>query len=186
MFYVLPNITSALKPLEPEAVESQLRERKKDARQKSGDHPVSNQLEQNHSPITEDTMTVLSVKALILFIEDFIEAHIGAQNDDVTRPVAKHFQPWMRVEHSNANHPIPSVKAANAYSHVAQAVKKNQTSDHQKQSSNTPKLASVYALLHDLRDVQSDKVQFLKIQNDRPFIESIMSAVQKQKTQHQP
>lgn len=186
MFYVSPSITSALKPLEPEAVDSHVRDRKKDAQSNSKDHPTSDHSDDSALDTAQDSMSVLSVKALILFLEDFIEAHIGAKQQDSVQPAAAHFQPWMRVEHSNANHPVPSVKAANAYSHVSQAVKSSEKSDHTKHPAKAQKLTSIYALLRDLRALQSDKVQFLKIQNDVSFIEGILLAVQDNKDTLQP
>ncbi len=179
-------VTPFAKPLESEAVETHLRDRK--AKLNLRRRPRQNSLHsenENEADLADQT-NILSVKALILFMEDFIEARLS-DDPHSAMPVKANFAPWLRVQHSNTNESavLPTVKAANAYNHSAQTInniksipKSDVVSDAQ------DSLRTSYTLLRDLRDLQLLGVQVLRIDSNTTFLNAVFRAVEREKFKH--
>ena len=125
--------------------------------------------------------STLSVKSIILFLEDLVESQLESNFHDHTFPEDDHnLAPWLKVGHSNDLPPIPSEKAIKAY---MQAAKTSHGPLHNRDAHETymreNDLKEVYSLVKLLRSLEAQGVKYLKIDGHRSFITAISLAVEK-------
>ena len=184
MFSLVQNITSALKPLEPEAVDARLG--KKPNKQGVTDDEHSDRHENSDTTVGTDTgeYSILSVKSIILFLEDFLELSLSsALPDDSHSGEQLSFAPWFSKRQSNdANGSLRSQKAIKAYAHAAETVRRVEKSERYEQDTAKNdaqmKMKSIYALIRDLRGLEEGGVGYLKINSQKTFLDGISAAVE--------
>lgn len=180
MFNLVQNITSALKTYETKATDTRMGHKDNATDYTTG---ISSDPENTHNPENqaEDDDSVISVKALILFLEDYVETRLSSKLKPV-RDSGKgdSFVPWMRQGHSNSN--VESKNAAHAYAHSSDISRKQQYGKAPARDLIHGELKDVYSLVQDLRQLQKNNVNFIKIDNDSRFLDSIYKAVK----QHKP
>ncbi len=169
MLSLVENISSILKPLETRAVDAHIEEKHLDIYAKNKGRKKKNS---GNTNINEDDFTTISVKGVILFLEDFLEArlNINLQNNE-TEQNQNTIKPWLRGEQSNDT---PPQKAANAYAHAA---KVSRISVHKVNHNSSPELKSIYTLIKDLRHLQDYGIKYLNIGNSEPLINAVITAV---------
>ena len=179
MFNLVQNITSALKTYEAKATDTRMGHKDNATDYTTG---ISSDPENTQSPETQsyNDDSVISIKALILFLEDYIETRLSSKLKP-TRERSKDdtFAPWMRQEHSNSN--IESQNAAHAYAHSSDISKKQQYGKAPERDLIHGDLKDVYSLVQDLRQLQKNNVNFIKIDHDSRFLDSIYKAVNRHK-----
>lgn len=187
MYPSVHNVNSALKNLETEATDARLRKRKQEReisdqggslRQGEGDF---------HDAEREDNL--FSINALILFLEDFLEARLlSTLHDYDPTPQVSSVSPWVNKNISNTNEKpsIPPNKAASAYARGANTIKRIvKPSPYHGDNAAESKVNDVYHLLRDLRDLRNDGHSQLRLDgNAGTFFEGISRAVQIAKQEH--
>ena len=183
MFSLVQNITSALKPLEPEAVDARLG--KKPNKQGVTDDEHSGRHENSDISVGTDTgeHSILSVKSIILFLEDFLELRLSSALPDHSHSGEQlSFAPWFSKRQSNdASGSLRSQKAIKAYAHAAETVRKIEK--HERHGQEAVKddaqmqVKSIYALIRDLRGLQESGTGYLKINSQKTFLDGIALAV---------
>tara|TARA_R110001592_G_scaffold3525_8_gene19862 strand:- start:27077 stop:27652 length:576 start_codon:yes stop_codon:yes gene_type:complete len=178
MFSFVQNISSALKPLDIEAADTRLRRGQNP--EEAVDHDKSGHKD-DHADKSDSEANAFSINALICFLEDFLEARLSSKlNESVPQNVSS-FAPWMKAEHSNTNEmpALPSKRAANAYAHGAEVMKKaGMPPTQDKQHQDEEKVNDVYHLLRDLRDLRDAGITHLRLTDGPTFLTGISSAVQ--------
>ena len=168
MFSFVQNITSALRPLEATAVDSRFREKQRDSG--TGGHRLARKPQQD----TDEDYSTLSVRALILFLEDFLEVQLGAPPAHTRHTQA----PWLKEPHSN-DIPTGSGNAAKAYAHAARTrTIQTPVRSGMPEKPDDEELKHIYLLIQDLRHLQKHGQQYLNIENNRTFLDSIARAVE--------
>lgn len=158
----VPNIGS-VKPYEAEALDAKLQKRRKDQ------DGAQSRKEHSEDQIEDtDTGQILSVQALILFLEDFLESRLGSKLQNTPEESSNAFDKWFQKKPSNAN------DAAQAYRQGARtsrgAVHKVSTED------GKVDLSHIYGLIRDLRDLRRAGVHALRLAPDTDFIDGIALA----------
>lgn len=181
MFYVVQNITSALKPLERKAVDSRLGKKSKHANKTEHNSPETIDDRDTVSDDDFGEYSILSIKSILLFLEDFLELHLSSILPDESHQGEQlSFAPWLSKQRSNDFNVDPrSNGAAKAYAHAAKTIGKplQQKSGQQKQVM-PEKVKNVYALIRDLRNLQDNGIGYLKINSQKTFLDGIYLAVQ--------
>ncbi len=178
MFSVIQNITSALNPLEAKAVDARLEKKRHNPIDIDEEHNSDNS--DNSVVMEESESSNLSIKALILFLEDFLEARLGTKPvTDSSNTQQDSFAPWFKASPSNDGVDIKSKKATNAYKHGLEVLRaplktfKGNTPDVSRQE----ELKNIYSLIVDLRQLQDSGVRYLDIGSKKTFIDGISFAV---------
>lgn len=187
MFTFVQNITSALKPYEAKAADAQMRNKGKDQARSRGEQISSDEEEQGNFAVPSvDDDSVVSVRALILFLEDYVEARLAARlkaappvDPNADTKSHDHFSPWLKQDHSNSNTPpvAATSRAASAYA-KSSAMSKSGRSSRNKFIEHDG-LQDVYGLIRDLRQLQKNNVSFITIDNKNRFLDSVFDAVKK-------
>lgn len=175
MFSVIQNITSALNPLEAKAVDTRLEKKRHNPIDIDEEHSSDNSV-----VMEESESSNLSIKALILFLEDFLEARLGTKPaTDSSNTQQDSFAPWFKASPSNDGVDIKSKNATNAYKHGLEVLRaplktfKGNTPDISRQE----ELKNIYSLIVDLRQLQDSGVRYLDIGSKKTFIDGISFAV---------
>jgi len=181
MFNFVQNISSALKSYETKAADANMKQKRGTADYVTGasDH---SEHEDSTPALYGDDESIVSVKALILFLEDYIEARLSSKLNQIEpQKQDDNFAPWLRTEHSNANMPqtADSKNAANAYASSSSLSKTGQ--ERAKHKLAHGELKEVYGLVQDLRQIQKSDVFYIRIDDDKSFLDSIFEAVKKRK-----
>lgn len=164
----VPNI-GGLRPYEAESIDARLQKRRREQQDHQPD--FKNSVED----LEEESGQILSVQALILFLEDFLEARLGSKLQPPKEEPQNSFQQWFQKKPSNVN------EAAQAYAHgskTARRVAKPQAIN----SKGETDLSHIYRLIVDLRDLKTSGIHVLKLVPDTDFIEGISLAVDRLKT----
>lgn len=114
---------------------------------------------------------VLSIKAIILFLEDFLEARLGTSFVQEPPEVKNSFESWFDKKPSNLN----EANQAYAYSSkIARRSYKGGSSTEERSSD----LSNIYKLIIDLRALENDGVKVLRLVPDRDFIGGVTQSVE--------
>ena len=176
MFSVIQNIASALNPLETKAIDARLEKRRHNS-----DNLIDEESGFNSpSAMDKEDRSSFSTKALILFLEDFLESKLGTKSSTNSNDVEQaSFAPWLKTNHSNDEEAIKSKEAAKAYKHAFEVLRAplKTFKGHNVNISRQEELKNIYSLIMDLRDLQDNGVQHLIISNKKTFIDGISDAV---------
>lgn len=182
MFSLVQNITSALKPLETEAVDARLDKQPKKPRVTEDEH--SERHDDNDSTMGTDIgeYSILSVKSIILFLEDFLELRLSSALSDHSQSGEQlSFAPWFSKHQSNdLSGSLRSQKAIKAYAHAAETVRKIDKRERrgQEATQDEAQMKNIYALIRDLRVLQEGGTGYLKINSRKTFLDGIALAVE--------
>lgn len=172
---LVQNIVSVLKPANVQGVAHDVSKQ----RRRSRDNPHFAKNHEHDCVEHENEGAVLSVKALILFLEDFIETRLDStqlkSNNDTVDDLV--FAPWMRHKpiNSNSQRDVRPDAAAKAYTRVAYGA------SYQPKTVEVPhkeSLRVVYGLIQDLRTLKARGVTHLSISSDRNFLAGIRFSVE--------
>ncbi len=168
---LVQNIASVLKPANVQGVAHDLPKQRGRSRR---DNP---HFAKNHEHDNEGA--VLSVKALILFLEDFVEARLDSaqvkSNTDTVEDLV--FAPWMRHKpvNSNSQRDVRPDAAAKAYTRVAYGASYQPKTV---EVAHKESLRVVYGLIQDLRTLKAKGVTHLSISSDQNFLDGIRFSVE--------
>ncbi len=156
----VPNIGS-VKPFD-----ARLERRRRDyqSRQNSEQKSDDDILDQDHRPI-------LSVQALILFLEDFLESRLGSKLRDAPEVKPNSFDRWFKKKPGNCNF------AARAYQQGAKTARGAGGHVDVSVGSHETDLSHIYGLIRDLRALKISGVHVLRLESDTDFIDGISMAV---------
>ncbi len=178
MFSLVKSINSALKPLEIEAIDSRLDKNNNKLNSVKGYRSDIN--EDGKSDFSADEHITLSVKSIILFLEDYLETKLSSgtrisefseNNNDLP--------PWFKQNHSNdiVGSSVNSKQAVTAYSHAAEISHKS--NKFRQQGKTDIQLQFVYSLINNLRVIHNNGIEHLKIDCRKIFIYGVADAVKK-------
>ncbi len=171
MVSLIENITSALEPLKTKAVNRYMGKN----HQPSIVADKENRHDNGHNgdlSLDDKEFTTISVKALILFLEDFLETRLNSKLYSNLQETPSPVSPWLRYKQSND---IAPKKAARAYEHAAKASRGITASKSDYNKSH--ELKDIYALIRDLRRLHECGINYLNVSNKKELINSIISAV---------
>lgn len=178
MFSMVRNIASAFKPYEAEAADARLQKEE----QKSDFGGNDDSLDGNrHSEFPENDVSAeissLSVKSIILFLEDYVESKLEANTQD-SRLIDhdENFAPWFRTKQSNDVQAVPSDNAIKAY---VQASKTSAAPIGPISQARASDIREAYALIHLLRSLEEQGVRYLKVDGHASFIDAVSQAATK-------
>lgn len=180
---MVQNITSALKPLETEGVDARLNKKPDEG---VTEREQRSQTQDEDVPPSTDIgeYSILSVKSILLFLEDFLELRLSSTVSDNSRDGEQlSFAPWFSKRQSNDSGAISrSKKAVKAYAKAAKTIRKH-SNEPQKQEKQLEKteIKGLYSLIRVLRDLQDDGVGYLKIDSQKTFLDGIYFAVDQAK-----
>ncbi len=169
MISIVENASSILKPLETRAIDKYVEEKHPDVKSATKDR--RNKKHDNTNNNEEDGFTTISVKALILFLENFLEERLNSKLNLNSPEKPTQESPWLKHEPSND---MQSKKAANAYAHAAKAAR---ISVNKIKHSSAPELKKIYELIKDLRRLQECGVKYLNVESEKALINGIIDAV---------
>jgi len=178
MFSLVQNISSALKPLKSEATDARF-EKKRDSLNKSDKNTHNKHFD--GELFNDEEFTTISVKALILFLEDFLETRLDSNMHHEKIAPKPTLSPWLKYEQSNDMPPpaMPPKEASNAYIHAAKA---SRGSVKKIEAATSPELKNIYSLINDLRQLQDCGVKSLNVNSEKALINGIITAVKNAKT----
>ncbi|PCJ99057.1 MAG: hypothetical protein COA45_06330 [Zetaproteobacteria bacterium] len=194
MFSLVQNITSALKPLETEAVDARLGKKPKKSTTTSDDlDDEVAKTHENHDDLREeqtDDYSILSIKSIILFLEDFLELRLSSVlSDREHKGEQLSFAPWFSKRQSNdSGTSVRSKNAIKAYAHAAETsgravyYKPQQQDDVKEKQASQIQVKSLYSLIRDLRKLQQRGTGYLKINTQKTFLDGIYLAVNLEKS----
>lgn len=179
---MVQNITSAFKPLQVEAADARLGKKKGEELEGTDDQGRKHQ--KNSDNTKEKEFSSLSVKALILFLEDFVEARLEAKLRSQENRSESDVMPWLKSAQSNdTERKAPSGDAARAYAQAAKtAPRKNMFRPQNKINID---LKHLYTLIQSLRALELEGVKYLSIDTSLEFLEAVNSAVQEKQSEIQ-
>lgn len=167
MFSFIQNIGSLRKPYEADASDAKLQRRRRDEVLDEG------QVERyEHSEDHDgDGGQVLSVQAIILFLEDFVMSRLDSRlkSDEGETGDGDFLSPWAKTTASNEN---DMKEASLAYAKCSKAVRSVRSS-----SVEDTNLSHVYVLIQDLRDLKALGVTVLRLDGNSDFIANVRAAV---------
>ncbi|MGH1374943.1 MAG: hypothetical protein ACRBCK_01235 [Alphaproteobacteria bacterium] len=173
MFDLVQNIASVLKPANVQEVSHGFQEKRAQER----DNRNSSHSEGDGDAGRTGENTILSVKAVILFLEDFVETRLASEApfQDGTSDDAV-LAPWMRNRPSNSNQPEHTLPddAANAYTRTARS---SQYQPKANKIDDQESLRTVYGLIKDLRSLKARGITHLSISSAYGFLEGIRISV---------
>ncbi len=177
MFSFIQGISPISNPLETKETNARPKQKRQDI---SDEHPEQSE---NNTSAEDGEYSVLSVKSIILFLADLLEARLGAkrhQNSIESKrdPLA----PWLKTRQSNDTSTVQSRQAASAYARTAKKLNmplKIQSTESR--NVEQTEIKRIYSLIRDLRDLQDHDIEYLKINSDTTFVEAIFAAVEKVK-----
>ena len=180
MFSIVQNIASALKPLEVEAADARL-QKKKDDPEIGGDDSSNSGAHDTAYQDDEREGSFMSVKSIILFLEDFIEARLESKAEDRTfLDDESTMAPWLKAKHSNDSASIPSDDAIRAYVQASQTVAKYSNPAASPVPKSVPArendIREAYALIKVLRSLEDQGIKHLKVDSQAPFIRAVSEA----------
>ncbi len=178
MFSLVKSINSALKPLEIEAIDSRLDKNNNKFNGMSSDRSDVN--EDAKSDFSADEHIILSVKSIILFLEDYLEAKLSSKAPKSEFSEGDNdIAPWFKQNHSNdiVGSSVNSKKAVTAYSHAAEISHKS--NKFRQQGKTDIQLQFVYSLINNLRVIHNNGIEHLKIDCRKTFIYGVADAVKK-------
>lgn len=164
----VPNI-GGIRPYETESLDARLEKRRREQQQKQ-----QHNFQDSDQHVDKENGQILSVKALTLFLEDFLESRLGVKSAPVQEEKQNSFQQWFQKKPSNMN------AAAQAYAYGSKTSKRRQKSEATP-SRDDANLSHIYQLIVDLRALQKSGVYVLQLVPDRDFIEGISLAVEQAK-----
>ena len=179
MFSLVQNIRSVLAPLETKGVDARLEKKRRDLVLGNGAYFRGSK---GSVDVDFEDYSTISIKALILFLEDFLEARLGSELSDREDVQEHRFKPWLKTCRSNdvdsAQH---ESAAAKAYARTATTLRVSPSAESVEQKPDQEP-GDVYSLIQDLRDLQHRGVQYLKIANNQTFFDGIFLAVMQAKS----
>ncbi len=164
----VPNIGS-VKPYEAESLDARFQRRRQD---EQGNHDFSRE-DEHESWEEEEDGQILSVQALILFLEDFLESRLGAKLHKDVPKEPNAFEQWFRKKPDNCN------AAAQAYKHGAKTAQSKTYSSSLKQKQSEMDLSHVYGLIRDLRHLRKSGIHVLRLSPDTDFMNGIALAIER-------
>lgn len=183
MYPSVHNVNSAPKTLEAEATDARLRKHKED--QDILNQNKRDQDENHDKRNAQSDENVFSISALILFLEDFLEARLSSRLNQYEQPErVSVISPWVSKDISNSNEQRPGIlpnRAARAYAHGANTIKRlvgNVSNTPNEDLPNEKQVQDVYHLLRDLRDLRDTGKKQLRLDGGETFLEGISKAVQ--------
>jgi len=184
MYPSVHNVNSAPKTLEAEATDARLRRHKED--QDILNQKKRDQNEDRDKQNAESDANVFSINALILFLEDFLEARLSSRLNQYEQPErVSVISPWVNKNISNSNDQHPGVlpnRAARAYAHGANTIKRlvrpTSYTESPEDLPSEKQVHDVYHLLRDLRDLRDTGKKQLRLDGGETFLEGISKAVQ--------
>lgn len=172
MFSYLQTITSSFKSPETGAIDSYLKNKRQN--QNSHDSNSENTTHQEHHHYEQNETLEISVQAIILFLEDYLESKLDSSKSERSSSQTKNEnnKPWLKQSHSNNNYAIKS--ATNAYSQSAKINKNTSVNNAQAEHYD---LNHIYSLIRNLRTLNNHGIKTLTINTSTSFLESITSAI---------
>ena len=174
MFSIVQNISSALDPVKADQPVG-------DKKHESDQGQNQEKLESDSSAIIEESGdSVLSVQAVIMFLEDFLEKQLESKRAVKSKKPeqSNSFSKWLDKGSANSNDAsVQPKQAANVYAHTAKTTKNYVNKRVRSGSPSHSDLKDVYDLIRDLRQLRERGIFHLKIASDRAFLESIKFAV---------
>lgn len=161
----VPNVGS-VKPYEAESLDSRLRKRRDEHQARR------RQSQSSDEPTQGDDGQVLSVQAIILFLEDFLESRLGERLKKDAVETQNAFEQWFEKKPSNCN------EAVQAYQHGAETSQFSLKHSSPQSSQQDIDLSHIYGLIRDLRDLKDSGVYVLRLASDMDFIHGISFAVE--------
>ena len=179
MFSLVQNITSALKPLGTEAVDARLEKK----RYTYEDLPDEDRGALQEEPSGEEgEFATLSIKSVILFLEDFVEARLASRLDPDKAMKHADMAPWFKQEQSNDTKAAQTKQAANAYARAAKTVgRSGRRPQQQIHTTGQAELKNIYGLIKDLRYLNELGVKVLAVHNQMTFLDGVFYAVERLK-----
>lgn len=176
MFYLTQSINSALKPLEIEAVDARLGKNTQKFDVMDDEYPDNDNAE-NVMGINAEEYTILSVKSIILFLEDYLEERLTSTVYDHNNKEDKIlFPPWFSKQQSNdIGGKVISKAAIAAYAHAAEISYNSGKFEFPRDIDL--QLNAIYSLIKNLRVLQGNGVEYLKIYSRRTLIKGVVAAI---------
>ncbi len=133
----------------------------------------------------EGDYITISVKALILFLENIIETRLNTnlyfdnEGNNIKKDDNVNISPWIKNKPSND---IKIRNAVNAYKHVANSVCRSDGINSNNISHNLTHINNIdtkeiYSIVNDLRYLQDNGIQYLNINNKISLVEGVIDAI---------
>lgn len=155
-----------IRPYEAETIDARLERRRREQQANSNSNH-----DKSDARFDEEDGQVLSVKALILFLEDFLEANIGLEKQSIEQKSDNSFAKWFNKTPSNLN------DAAKAYAYGSKIARRGRKVRAEVNHVKIPNLSHIYGLIVDLRSLERKGVRVLRLKPDTNFIDGISQVV---------
>lgn len=164
------NLGTVLKPFASQPAEKPSYRKYQENRDNSKERKKQNS--DKEPPEKTENTAVISVKAVILYLEDLLEAKLNSKFKQTgTQKPQSAIQPWLKQDHSNQNQ-----QAAQAY-RAASISSRNRQVTKAKQQQEHHELKEIYYILKKLRSLKDRGILTITVSQQERFIDSIWHAV---------